>query len=63
MGKPVMNRRGQSTLEYLLMLGVILLALIAFGSGTIRTGIQNVLTNSGQTIDAAAGKVQGGLGL
>ena len=59
----VQNRRGQSTLEYILVLGVILLAVIGIASVAMRTGTENTLKNAGTTIDAASTKVKAGLGL
>ena len=55
--------RGQSTLEYILVLSAILVGLIAIVSTTIKPAVNKAMTDSQNTIQAATGKVQAGLGL
>ena len=60
------KRGGQSTLEYILVLSAILVALIAIVGTTIagQNGAMNTtLTESSNTITAATGKIKSKLGL
>ena len=56
-------QKGQSTLEYILVLSAILVALIAIVGTTIHPAVQQTMTDSQSTITAATAKVQTGLGL
>ena len=49
------QRKGQSTLEYIILVTMIIGALILLASdaGGLRTGIQNVFSKSGAKIDKA----------
>lgn len=58
------NRVGQSTLEYLLVLVAILMVLlVAIGSGGVQTTVGKVLTDSKTVIDNAVSQARGRLGL
>lgn len=45
-GRVLRNRRGQSILEFLIMLGVVLLLVIAFARGPFQGAINNVFGSS-----------------
>ena len=62
-GKRARRTRGQSTLEYILVLVVILVAIIAFAAGALKPNVKKMLDQSGNTINAAADKVARGLNL
>lgn len=55
--------RGQSTLEYILVLAAILAAVIAGATTIIKPAVETALTDSGDTMTAATGQVKIGLGL
>lgn len=58
------SRVGQSTLEYLLVLVAILMVLlVAIGSGGIQATVGRVLTDSKTVIDNAVSQAKGRLGL
>ena len=57
------GRRAQSTLEYILVLAAILVAAIVGANTLIRPAVNQSMTDSGDTIKAATGKVKAGLGL
>lgn len=58
------NRVGQSTLEYLLVLVAILMVLlVAIGSGGIQATVGRVLSDSKTVIDNAVIQAKGRLGL
>ena len=59
----VILHNGQSTLEYILVLSAILVALIAFVSTTIKPATEQVMSDSQGTIKAAVEKLKGGLNL
>lgn len=46
--------QGQSTLEYMLVLGVIILAIVAGAAGPIRGAIDNMFSQSGNRVTDAA---------
>jgi len=50
------QKRGQSTLEYIILVTVIIGALIVLASdvGGLRTAIQNVFSKSGDKVDQAS---------
>ena len=48
-----LNSKGQSTLEYLLILAGIIAALIIF-KGTIQTKVNTALDKAGETIETSA---------
>ncbi len=50
------QKRGQSTLEYILLVTVIIgaLILIASDTGGLRTAIENVFNRSGDKVDQAS---------
>lgn len=56
-------RRGQSTLEYILVIAAILAAVIAAAGLLIKPAVNNMLNESGSGITEAAKKVKIGLGL
>ena len=52
------EKRGQSTLEYVLVFAVICAALIAaLGTGALRNGIGTIFTSLGSWLSAAAAKL------
>lgn len=54
------QKRGQSTLEYIILVTVIIGALIALAAnvGGLRTAIQNVFSRSGDKVDQASSLLQ-----
>ncbi|GEM_PF-3931322 len=58
-----MNRRGQSTLEYALILGAILIALVGLATTIIAPAVTNSMTTSAGAMTGATGKLQSELGL
>ncbi len=56
-----LNRKGQSTLEYVVVLMGIIAAIIAglvYFAGTNRNrGLNNVFNNAGASMDTATGKI------
>lgn len=57
------SRRGQSTLEYILIIAAILAAVIVAAGLLIRPAVNTAMEDSSKVIKAATGKVKGGLGL
>lgn len=55
------GQRGQSTLEYILVLAVVLLAIIAFTSGALRNRVEKTFNQSGNTINGAVNKFNTGI--
>ena len=55
--------RGQSTLEYILIIAAILVAVVAAAGTLIKPAVTKTMTDSGDVIKAASGKVKTGLGL
>ena len=53
MMRRLFNRRGQSTLEYLLILTGIIAALLIF-KGTVQTKVNTALDKAGDTIEGAS---------
>lgn len=51
--KEIRNVRGQNTLEYVLVLVAILTVLIALSQGLFRNAINQMFTDSGDTINDA----------
>lgn len=62
-GEIKMKRRGQSTLEYILILAAILVAVIIGANTWVKPGTENVLKRAGKAITGATAKVKTGLGL
>ena len=58
-----MNRRGQSTLEYALVLGAILVALVAVVTTVMTPTVRSTMDDSAGVITGATARVQAGLGL
>ena len=56
------SRRGQSTLEYALVLGAVLLAVIGMVALAFKPAIQQTVTDSSNAVKSASGKLKGGLG-
>ena len=61
----VKNRRskGQSTLEYILVLAAIIVAIIAATNTLVRPAINTAMTDSSNVITGATNRLQTGLGL
>lgn len=55
--------RGQSTLEYILVLAAILVAVIVAAGGLIRPAVNTAMTDASTTITNATGRLGAGLGL
>lgn len=58
-----MSKRGQSTLEYALVMAAILGALVAVAVTVMGPTVQTSMNDSAGVITGAAGKLQGKLGL
>lgn len=54
---------GQSTLEYILVIAAVLIALVAVTVQLLQPAVQRMTTESANTISGAAGKVKSSLGL
>lgn len=63
MGQSGRGRKGQSTLEYILVLAAILVAVIAAAGLVMKPAVNQAMTDSSNTIQNATGKLKGGLGL
>ena len=57
------GRKGQSTLEDILILAAILVAVIAAANLLMKPAVDKAMTDSSNTIKDATGKLKGGLGL
>ncbi|MBI3319021.1 MAG: class III signal peptide-containing protein [Candidatus Omnitrophica bacterium] len=57
------DRRGQSTLEYILVLAAILVAVILAANSLIRPAVTQQMTQSGAIINGAANNLKTNLGL
>ena len=55
--------RGQSTLEYILVIAAVLIALVAVMLNVLRPAVQHMTNESAATITDAADKVKVGVGL
>ena len=55
------QRRGQGTLEYIMLLTVILLALVAAMQGAFTKGVTKMVDESSNAVNNAAGKLKTGL--
>ena len=56
-------RRGQSTLEYILIIAAILVAVIAAAGTLIKPAVTKTMTESSNVIKNASDKIGKGLGL
>ncbi len=56
-------RRGQSTLEYVLILAAILATIIVAAGTVIKPAVEKTMTDSQTVIEEASGKLQDGLNL
>jgi uncharacterized protein (UPF0333 family) len=56
------SKRGQSILEYVIILTVIVLAVIAASTGFMKPAVDNTLENAGKVVDSAATKLLAGTG-
>ena len=52
------DRRGQSTLEYLLIAAVIIAAVVVAATGVIQPAVKKTMDSSGAAIDNAAVQIQ-----
>ena len=57
------RRRGQSTLEYLLIVGVVLAAILALINSTIKPKVESTVTDAGGAIGKASDEFKSKLGL
>ena len=55
------NRRGQSTLEYLLIAAAIIAAIAIAATALIRPAMTNTMTSAGDGVNNAAAKFSAGL--
>ena len=55
--------KGQSTLEYILVLAAILTAVILGAGMLVKPAVNQALTDSSDTMKTATGKLKSGLGL
>ena len=56
-------RRGQSTLEYILVLAAILVAVIAAATGVMKPAAEQAIQDSGNAITSATGQLKAKLNL
>lgn len=57
------SAQGQSTLEYILVLAAILVAVILGANALIKPGAEQILKDSNSTMVNATNKLKAGLGL
>ena len=57
------GERGQSTLEYVLVVAAVLAVIIGVAYTALKPAVEQTVNDSADTISAAADKVKGGLGL
>lgn len=55
--------KGQSTLEYILVLAAVLAAVIVGAGSLVKPAVNSALEDSTSTMKTATGKLQAGLGL
>ena len=55
--------RGQSTLEYILIIAAVLVAVIVAANGVIKTKVGTVMGDAGTVIENSTKKLKGSLGL
>lgn len=55
------SKKGQSTLEYIVLFAAVVAAIIAFAYTNLRTGVQSVQTEAGQKITDAAASFAAGV--
>jgi Flp pilus assembly pilin Flp len=48
------KKKGQSTMEYIVLFAAVIAAILAFAYTSLRGGVNRVMTESGNKIDAAA---------
>jgi Flp pilus assembly pilin Flp len=48
------SKKGQSTMEYIVLFAAVVAAILAFAYTSLRGGVKNVMTQSGQKINDAA---------
>jgi Flp pilus assembly pilin Flp len=52
-----MSKKGQSVLEYVIVLTAIIAVIVAGAATVLRPAVQNTLNSSGQTIQNAAARL------
>ena len=55
--------RGQSTLEYILIIAAVLVAVIVAANGVIKTNVSTAMNDAGAVITGASGKLGSSMGL
>ena len=55
--------RGQSTLEYILVLAAIVVAIIAAANSLVKPAVNTAMTDSSNVITGATNRLRAGLGL
>lgn len=63
MKRALRSVRGQSTLEYILVIAAVLIALVAVTLNVLRPAVNRMSNESANTISDASNKVKTGLGL
>ena len=63
MKRAMRSARGQSTLEYILVIAVVLIALVAVTSTALKPAVEKMSNDSANVIKGAAGQVSARLGL
>jgi uncharacterized protein (UPF0333 family) len=51
------NRRGQSTLEYIILVAAVVVALLAFLPGTFSTAFNNTIATSANSMEDMANRI------
>jgi Flp pilus assembly pilin Flp len=57
------GRQGQTLVEYILMLAVIIVVIVIAANGVMKDALTQLFTDTTDTIKAASGKIKTGLGL
>jgi len=61
-GRTMHRKRGQSLLEYMLVIAAILVAVVAAATTFIKPAATKTMEESGKAVEGAAGKLGAGLG-
>jgi uncharacterized protein (UPF0333 family) len=55
------SKKGQSTMEYIVLFAAVVAAILAFAYTSLRGGVQKVMTESGNKITSAANSFKTGV--
>lgn len=58
-----LNKRGQSTLEYVLILTAIIAAIILIANTVMRRSVENSLTHAGDEMEGQVNRITFGAGM